>query len=560
MNDIRSTIQLSNEYGSIGIGDRVFEVGSVEWSNPSRPNEGEAMIHLRGDYEGYWMSIGYESGLMNGRGVLYRPNHLIMLEAWFVRGICEGEVIERDENGEVILKYEMKSGVKSGYEYGYVGNEVVRIELYEGGVLKWKSILNEEMSGYWNVYGSNDELLYVCEREKDLKRMNGICFEYEGGKVLKRKCVYENDELKGVLCEWKGEVMVVYREDGSRVYEGGYVYSEDGYVRNGYGKEYGEDGNSVKYSGHWEEGKKSGYGSWYVGGVIRYNGEWLNDEPNGEGSLFDENGVLLNKGKWMNGVLRVDGREIDYRTKMEKKNDHSWTQSNHDNSSDAYEENSWASHCILLIDYLYGGFIAFTYDSFIIVPIGEGVYFCTIAYCILSIAFLLLHSYQRCPIHLILVDFIFLFATLHIGDNVGRTEDCLLSIICFGLGYAFMIYVFYTCGCAGYMFCMIAYLYLSTCCVLSAYEELNWKHSIKDTPSLLGMLTSSSLGIVVIEPLFHSDSSSNLLLCNVYYYYFSILLVLIYSYLNRTVIVLSTVYMMIRIVYWCYAYIVMKSN
>ena len=453
MNEIRSTIQLSDENGSIGIGDRVFEIGSVEWSDPSKPNEGEATIHLRGDYEGYWMSIGYESGLMNGKGVLYRPNHLIMLEAWLVRGICEGEVIERDENGEVILKYEMKNGVKSGYEYGYVGNEVVRIELYEGGVLKWKSVLNEEMNGYWNVYGSNDELLYVCEREKDLKRMNGICFEYEGGKVLKRKCVYENDELKGVLCEWKGEVMVVYREDGSRVYEGGYVYSEDGYARNGYGKEYEEDGNSVIYSGHWEEGKKSGYGSWYVGGVIRYNGEWLNDEPNGEGSLFDENGVLLNKGEWVNGVLRVDDKEIDYRdgigTGKEVDYEDESDESDESDEVDRTHRSQWSSplQLVVLTDVIYGGLIAILYDTIVVSTYyHEVLYVCTIWYSLLSIPFLFLRRCWRCHVHLILVSFVFIFTVYHMkGDLlIGIFEALFYTFIGIVVVFIFGGALFYT--------------------------------------------------------------------------------------------------------------------
>ena len=236
MNEIRSTIVFSDEESAIVIDDRVFEVGSVEWSDESKPNEGEAVIHLKGAYEGYWMSVGFEKGVKNGKGVLYGPNHLIRLEVYFVNGMCDGEVIERDENGEMVLKCEMKNGVKNGYLYGYEDGVADRIELWSEGELKWKSVLNDRMSGYWSVYGSSGELLYVCERSDDLREMNGICYEY-GGVKLKQMSVYENGELKRIICEWKGNVIVIYRIDGSRMYEGEYVFLVDGYVREGYGKE-----------------------------------------------------------------------------------------------------------------------------------------------------------------------------------------------------------------------------------------------------------------------------------------------------------------------------------
>ena len=200
MNSTLTTIQHSNSNDNVVICEKVFEVDSVEWSDLARPNEGEATIHFKGAYEGYWMRVGFERGVKSGKGVLYRPNRSILLEACFVNGVCEGEVIERDENGEMILKYELKNGVKTGYVYGYEGGKVNKVELLEEGVLKWKCVLSNVMSGYWDMYGANDVLLTICERSDDLKEMNGICYEYEGEKVLKRKCVY---------CEWMGKQSII---------------------------------------------------------------------------------------------------------------------------------------------------------------------------------------------------------------------------------------------------------------------------------------------------------------------------------------------------------------
>ena len=164
MNPVLSTLQYSNSNDNVVIGDKQFEVGSVEWSDPAQPNEGEATIHFVGTYEGYWMKVGFEKGLKSGKGVLYRPNGSILLEAWFVNGVCEGEVIERAENGEMTLKYELKNGVKNGYVFGYEGGKVSRMELVEEGVVKWTCVSSNRMIGYWDVYGVNNELLFTCER------------------------------------------------------------------------------------------------------------------------------------------------------------------------------------------------------------------------------------------------------------------------------------------------------------------------------------------------------------------------------------------------------------
>ena len=53
-----------------------------------------------------------------------------------MNGVCEGKVIERNESGEMVLKYELKNGVKNGYVFGYEGGRVNKVELFDEGVLK----------------------------------------------------------------------------------------------------------------------------------------------------------------------------------------------------------------------------------------------------------------------------------------------------------------------------------------------------------------------------------------------------------------------------------------
>ena len=534
----------------------------MEWSDPSNPNEGEAIIHLGGEYEGCWLSVGYENGLKNGKGVLYRSNHLIMLEVWYVRGICEGEMMERDDNGEMKLKYEMKNGVKSGYEYGYEGGEVVRIELFEEGELKWKSVMNTEMIGYWSVYGSKDELLCVCERSDDLKVKSGICYEYEGSE-LRRKCVYENDELKGILCEWKSNRMVMYREDGSRLYEGGYAYYTDGYVRDGYGKEYECDGNSVVYSGHWKNSKKNGYGSWYKNGVLRYNGEWRDNEPNGEGSLYDENGRFLCNGEWHDGVLIGGGEYIDFREIVDEKREEPVTKP----TVEIYHVNNSIQSCVVLMDYMFGAFIAFICDSYVIAPGLNGKFYCTIIYCILSIPFLFLRCCWRFPIHFILIDIIFLVATLCVTlkNEIQWSNYILFSLFSFGSGYFCVICCFARCCdlcstsddcilmCVSYA-SVVVFTVVSIGLLYNDYYLWIRDSTLKNSYLTLGSYIMSCVGILVLNLIREKHSYSIHLLNSAFFYVFSILMVCLYSNWHPAAKYLSVVYIIARVLYWCYEY------
>lgn len=566
MNEIRSTIVFSDEESAIVIDDRVFEVGSVEWSDESKPNEGEAVIHLKGAYEGYWMSVGFEKGVKNGKGVLYGPNHLIRLEVCFVNGMCDGEVIERDENGEMVLKCEMKNGVKNGYLYRYKDGVANRIELWSEGELKWKSVLNDRMSGYWSVYGSSGELLYVCERSDDLREMNGICYEYEGGVKLKQMSAYENGELKRIISEWKGNVIVIYRIDGSRMYEGEYVYLVDGYVREGYGKEYGEDGNSVVYSGHWKGGKKNGFGNWYVEGVIRFNGEWLNDEPNGEGSLFDENGRLLYKGNWLNGVLRVDGKVIDYREGSNRTVETSDSESEFETNRMSFCETitdyvssgmnspNRSLYLMVLLDFVYGIILAYKYDSIVFFRYQKrAVYPCTSWYAIISIPFLLLG--WRCHIYLILVSLTFLFTVFHFV--LGSVEGGILGSIGWLLGE-----LFYFCIFGGIQTISIGWdddcnkcgsITMSVLCTAGTIltQIMAFIFGIEYTPMIMGSFLISYFCIEVIcRYLFHQSSDSVRFLFSIYVVIVSISLAVVYTECDRFVILATVIYVGILSLFW----------
>ena len=188
-------------------------------------------------------------------------------------------MIKKNEYGSVVLRGRVSKGKEVGIwiEYDDDGNEIWR-GLYRNG--KRYSILKEEegMKGFYSEMSVNGDLLNVSEYD-DEWRKNGKCFEYEGGRMV-RECEYKNGVMMRVLREWKGECMIEYDDNGMRVYEGGFEGDMmKGFVREGRGKEFGIDGKRVLYVGEWKNGKR-----------------------HGTGRELNENGTVLRKGRWIEGV------------------------------------------------------------------------------------------------------------------------------------------------------------------------------------------------------------------------------------------------------------------
>ena len=211
-------------------------------------------------------------------------------------------MIKKNEYGSVVLRGRVSKGKEVGIwiEYDDDGNEIWR-GLYRNG--KRYSILKEEegMKGFYSEMSVNGDLLNVSEYD-DEWRKNGKCFEYEGGRMV-RECEYKNGVMMRVLREWKGECMIEYDDNGMRVYEGGFEGDMmKGFVREGRGKEFGIDGKRVLYVGEWKKGLRDGYGSEIKGYCPVYIGEWKNGLRHGTGRELNENGTVMRKGRWIEGV------------------------------------------------------------------------------------------------------------------------------------------------------------------------------------------------------------------------------------------------------------------
>ena len=162
----------------------------------------------------------------------------------------------------------------------------------------------------------NGDLLSVSEYDDNWLK-NGTCFEYED-EIVVRECEYEKGRMTGVLREWKGEVMIEYDVNGTRIYEGGFEgYVVKGFVREGKGKEFEIDGKSALYVGRWKNGLRDGYGSEFKDCFPVYIGEWKNGLRDGAGKELNKNEEVIRRGRWNKGTYGVIKRfEDGYRNDL----------------------------------------------------------------------------------------------------------------------------------------------------------------------------------------------------------------------------------------------------
>ena len=165
----------------------------------------------------------------------------------------------------------------------------------------------------------NGDLLSVSEYDDNWLK-NGTCFEYED-EIVVRECEYEKGRMTGVLREWKGEVMIEYDVNGTRIYEGGFEgYVVKGFVREGKGKEFEIDGKSALYVGRWKNGLRDGYGSEFKDCFPVYIGEWKNGMRDGirdgMGKELNKNGEVVRSGRWVRGKYGIQRFEDGYETNL----------------------------------------------------------------------------------------------------------------------------------------------------------------------------------------------------------------------------------------------------
>lgn len=277
-----------------------FEISHIEWSNPNSPGKGDAVLFFCGEHDGYRMRVGYENGRKNGAATVYYPDGIAYMNVHFVSDVEEGDYLIRDEDGNVIEEGCIRNGKRHGLWKGVNGEYNY---YYKGCVLAYC----KELRLYWEMR-RNDELVRVAQVDFELFLLDGICYEYEGGE-LKRECLYKKDVLMRVIREWDGDVMIEYKENGEKEYEGGYENSlKNNMRRMGYGKVFVN--GKIAYGGYWEEGEIvwiDQYRNEVVGDRLMMNGEL-----SGYWDVKDNNGDMVSTSQYNSLYSEKEGESYEY--------------------------------------------------------------------------------------------------------------------------------------------------------------------------------------------------------------------------------------------------------
>ena len=193
------------------------------WRGYYREGRRYSEVVKSGQLEGYYDEKSAENGMVlsvgqydndlrdkNGRCLEYE-NGSLRSECVYENGVKKNTVRQCvnewmtvfDSNGKKVYEGKWFGDMKSGF---------LCHERMEG------------MSGYFKEVDSNGRLMSVSEYDGLNVFKNGKCFEMEDGKV-KRVCVYEKGEMKRVIQEFSGSMMIEYN-NGKRVYECGFKGDE----------------------------------------------------------------------------------------------------------------------------------------------------------------------------------------------------------------------------------------------------------------------------------------------------------------------------------------------
>ena len=197
-----------------------YEIESVEMKSGDELN-GEAVMKVLIDGEGYEMRVSIKEGKKEGIGLIVRKNGTLFMRMMFVNDVCEGEVIKKSKFGKTVLKGTLEKGKEVGLfvEYDEDEKEVWR-GFYRNGerYSAVKKCLRK--SGFYEETSVSGELLRVSQYDDRWKR-HGTCFEFKDGKIA-GEYVYEHGKKDKTVREFHDDDMRLFDKYGRIVYEGIY--------------------------------------------------------------------------------------------------------------------------------------------------------------------------------------------------------------------------------------------------------------------------------------------------------------------------------------------------
>jgi len=292
------------------------------------------------------MEINYREGKKDGIRKTFREDETI--EEMFVNDIKSGLTLYYYPDGKIKKEVNFKDGLEDGLSKEYdTDGRIITLVTYKKGFITEREVINRydnagRKHGYWKYFYADGKLR--MEGYYKHGKENGYFKEYDlEGNLLSTAKFAEGSKLEDVAELAKLEVRKDYYPDGkvkiaatynnegklegvrrefavdgsverSYIFKNGIMIGE-GVVtekgeRDGYWKEYYDDGN-LRAEGKYNKDVKEGAWKYYHrNGMTDQEGVYRNGKPEGEWRWYYAGGELLREESYYNGL--ADGMMTEY--------------------------------------------------------------------------------------------------------------------------------------------------------------------------------------------------------------------------------------------------------
>ena len=238
---------------------------------------GEITVDVDSPHKGFSIQTKLVGGKLNGKSCIINDKNIEIARLTFVDGVANGPCVLYDNKGILFFEGYFENGYRQGKGREYDRKGELAFEGFYNKGKKLDIIPVKEMKGYWKIVNSKNEVISICQKD-DQGNNDGICYFYSNGEI-DRISECKNGEEVSILKRFNGKTMMEF-VNGIKQYEGGFRDSVTAnYPREGQGEEYGADGMSLIYQGHFWNGKRHGEGISYWNKRKVYDGIWLNGYP-----------------------------------------------------------------------------------------------------------------------------------------------------------------------------------------------------------------------------------------------------------------------------------------